>query len=372
MTRILVIEDETPIRENIIDMLEMEGFEVAGAEDGRVGLKKVLTFRPDLIICDISMPDIDGHKVLFALRQRQETAAIPFMFLTAHAKREDTRYGMELGADDYITKPFTFDEVLAAIKARLKRHTIITHMAEQELQQARQSFVRMVSHELRTPLVSINMVTDIVSRQIDQLSKTQLRELVDTLERGSHRLGRLVEQVVFIIQLESNTLSHAVVQEHGMPAHISDILIAAIDLARRFSYRRPDVHLRLDERDIDAQVVCDIRALRHALAELLANALSFSPDGTEVVLATWVADDELWISLVDQGPGITPELVEQALQDFHQLDRANQEQQGIGLGLPLARRIIEAHGGTFELSSVVGRGTQITLSLPVAPDTTDT
>lgn len=367
MTRILVIEDEAPIRENVLDMLELEGFEVEGAENGRQGLQRVLSFRPDLIICDISMPEIDGYRVLLALRQRQETASIPFMFLTAHAKREQARYGMELGADDYITKPFTFDELRAAVNARLKRHATIKQMTEQELNQARQSFIRMVSHELRTPLVSVNMVTDIISRQFDQLSKTQLRELVESLERGAHRLGRLVEQSVFIVQLESNALNRDVVLEYGIPAHMSDILIASIDLARRFSYRHPDVSLRLDERDTDAQVICDIRALRHALAELISNALSFSPDGSEVALAQWYADEAVWISLVDRGPGIPPELVEHAMSDFHQIDRANQEQQGIGLGLPLARRIIEAHGGTFELNSVVGRGTQITLSIPASP-----
>ncbi|MCD4684782.1 MAG: response regulator [Anaerolineae bacterium] len=367
MTRILVIEDETSIRQNIVEMLEMEGFEVAGAANGREGLRMVLQFRPDLIICDITMPELDGYGVLLALRQRRDTATIPFMFLTARADREHMRYGMELGADDYLTKPFTFEELRAAVRTRLKRHAMVKHMAEQELIQARQSLIRMVSHELRTPLISVNMVTDIISRQLEQLSASQLRELIDTLERGAHRLSRLVEQSVFIVQLETSALSRDTVLEHGVPARMSDILIAAADLARRFAYRHPDVRLRIDERDSEVVVICDIRALRHALAELITNALSFSPDGSEVILAQWCADGAVWISLVDQGPGIPQELIKHALQDFHQVDRGRQEQQGIGLGLPLARRIIKAHGGTFELNSVVNRGTQITLSVPIAP-----
>ena len=327
----------------------------------------MLGFRPDLIICNITMPELDGYEVLMALRQRRDTATIPFMFLTAHAGRDQVRHGMELGADDYITKPFTVEELIAAVRTRMKRHAMFKHMAEQELDQARQSLIRMVAHELRTPLISVNMVTDIISRQIDQLSKSQLRELVAPLERGAHRLSRLVEQSVFIVQLEAHSLSRNTVLEHGVSARMTDILLAATDLARRFAYRQPDVRLRIDERDSDAMVLCDIRALRHALAKLITNALSFSPDGSEVVLAQWCAEDAVWISLVDQGPGIPPALIEQALQDFRQIDRESQEQQSIGLGLSLARRIIEAHGGTFQLNSVLDRGTQITLSIPVAP-----
>lgn len=365
--RILVIEDETPIRQNITEMLELEGFEVAGAANGQEGLRMVLSFRPDLIICDVAMPELDGYGVLIALRRHRDTATIPFMFLTARAERDDMRHGMVLGADDYLTKPFTFEELRAAIRTRLKHHAMVKHMVEQELTQARQSLIRMISHELRTPLVSVNMVTDIISRQLEQLSANQLRELVETLERGAHRLSRLVEQSVFIVQLETNALSWNTVQEYGVPARVSDILIAAADLARRFKYRHSDVGLRSDMRDSEAVVICDIRALRHALAELITNALSFSPDGSEVVLAQWCAGDRVWISLVDQGSGIPQELIDHALQDFLQIDRERQEQQGIGLGLPLARRIIEAHGGSFELNSVVNRGTQITLSVPVAP-----
>ncbi len=366
MTRILVIEDEALIRDNIVDMLTLEGFEVAEAGDGRIGLRRVLDFRPDLIICDITMPELDGYQVLLALRQRQDTATIPFMFLTAHASHAHVRQGMELGADDYLAKPFTFAELRAAVSTRLNRHATTRKLATQELDQARQSLIRMVAHELRTPLISVNMVTDIILHQLEHLSKSQLRDLVDTLERGTHRLNRLVEQTVFIVQLEAKVLSQDTVCEYGAPARMSDMLIAAVDLARRFTYRQADVRVRIDERDGAAVVISDIRALRHALAELLSNALSFSPAGSEVILAQWYAGGAVWISLVDQGPGIAPERIKDALQDFQQIDRERQEQQGIGLGLPLARRIIEAHGGTFELNSVVGRGTQVTLSLPAS------
>ncbi len=367
MARILVIEDEAPLRENICELLEIEGFDVLAAENGRTGLQLAREHLPDLIICDIMMPELDGYSVLLNLRDEPQTASIPFMFLTARTDRPSVRQGMELGADDYLTKPFTSLELLTAVTARLERHKMIARMAEQELAQAKRSLIRMVSHELRTPMVALHMVSDIFGRQIEQLSSKQIAELLDTLQRGTQRLDRLIEQIVLIVQFETNTLSQAAVDQYGVPMRLSDLLIAAVDLARRFAYRQPDVSVRLEQRDTEAAVQCDIRALRHGLAELITNALNFSPQGSEVLVSQWQADAALWITILDRGPGIPPEKLALALEDFYQIDRDTYEQQGIGLGLPLARRIIETHRGTFEIRSVVGKGTQITISLPVVP-----
>lgn len=115
-------------------------------------------------------------------------------------------------------------------------------------------------------------------------------------------------------------------------------------------------------------VQCDIRALRHALAELLANVLSFSPDGSEVVLTQWVEANTVWLELVDHGPGMSPDLLEEALKDFQQIDRERQEQQGIGLGLVIAQRMVKLYGGMFRIESEPHAQTIITFDLPLAGD----
>jgi two-component system sensor histidine kinase/response regulator len=365
MKKIVVIEDETVLLKNIVEMLELSGFEVVSAEDGETGLELIQQQPPDLVICDITMPGIDGYEVLMQIRSDPATLTTPFMFLTARADRPFMRHGMELGADDYLTKPFTLSELLSAIETRLGRHQSIVDASTKDLHQAKRALVQLVSHELRTPLVSITAVTDIVSRQISQLSTGQLQELLDTLDRGTQRLGRLVEQIVLIVQLETGALNPDVLKEYGQTFQFSELLIASIDMARRFAYRQPDVSIRLDERDHDAMIQGDIRALRHALAELISNALSFSPPHGQVNITQWQTGEGAWLSIVDKGPGIPPELLAQALQAFHQIDRETHEQQGIGLGLPLAKQIIEVHGGTFEINSVVDRGTQITIGLPI-------
>jgi DNA-binding NarL/FixJ family response regulator len=122
MKKILVIEDEAETLANLVLMLEMEGFQPFSAPNGRVGVAVARREQPDVILCDVSMPELDGYGVLEALRADSTTVSIPFIFLTAKGDKKDLRTGMNLGADDYLTKPASADEVLAAINTRLARH----------------------------------------------------------------------------------------------------------------------------------------------------------------------------------------------------------------------------------------------------------
>ncbi|MDF2432224.1 MAG: hypothetical protein JWP44_1855 [Mucilaginibacter sp.] len=119
--KVLIIEDNVDIRENIVEILELAGYTVFSADNGKVGVELALKNIPDIILCDIMMPELDGYGVLYMLNKHTETAAIPFVFLTAKAERIDLRKGMEMGADDYLTKPFDDMELLNAIESRLKK-----------------------------------------------------------------------------------------------------------------------------------------------------------------------------------------------------------------------------------------------------------
>lgn len=173
MIKVLVIEDEEPIRENILDLLQAENIEGIGAKNGRIGVKLAREHKPDLIICDIMMPALDGYGVLTALKSERVTATIPLIFLTAKDTRADTRKGMNLGADDYLTKPCTPEELLEAIATRLEKYN--TYMQQyaaerdrakglqqrvQELQQlsnTAEELLQKISRELRDPLSNITM-----------------------------------------------------------------------------------------------------------------------------------------------------------------------------------------------------------------------
>ncbi|MEC4882134.1 MAG: response regulator [Scytonema sp. PMC 1070.18] len=183
MKKILVIEDETEIRENIKLILDLSDFNTILAENGTIGIQLAKAEKPDLIICDIMMPELDGYSVLKAIRQNFETESIPMIFLTARADRRDVRLGMELGVDDYITKPFTPEELLKAIEVRLVRAEKTITVKEQyeqerlhntklkqemqanlqklqesqQLANMRHEMLQKLSQDLRNPLSNINM-----------------------------------------------------------------------------------------------------------------------------------------------------------------------------------------------------------------------
>lgn len=125
MKKILIIEDNVEIRENIEEILELAGYESITAANGKEGVAMASKNKPDLIICDIMMPELDGYGVLHILSKKEDTAAIPFIFLTAKAEKSDMRKGMNLGADDYLTKPFDDTELLDAIEIRMKKTDIL-------------------------------------------------------------------------------------------------------------------------------------------------------------------------------------------------------------------------------------------------------
>jgi DNA-binding response OmpR family regulator len=166
MKKILVIEDEKLVRNNILRRLNAEGFQAKGAVNGVVGLKLAKLQIPDLIICDVIMPELDGFGVLKELQKNPETALIPFIFVTAKAEHSDCRQGLELGADDYLTKPFKFDELLRAIEARFNKQKLQRQQLDffrselirvRQVVEAKDNLLANLEQELRRPLSNIVM-----------------------------------------------------------------------------------------------------------------------------------------------------------------------------------------------------------------------
>ncbi|MFV8225075.1 response regulator [Christiangramia aquimixticola] len=131
MSRLLLIEDDVTVRENTAELLELSNYQIITAPNGRAGIEIARKELPDLIICDIMMPEVDGYGVLKVLSQDPETANIPFIFLSAKTEHKDIRKGMNLGADDYLTKPFEEEELIAAIESRLAKVTILKSLASE-------------------------------------------------------------------------------------------------------------------------------------------------------------------------------------------------------------------------------------------------
>jgi DNA-binding response OmpR family regulator len=221
MTQILVIEDEVTIQENTREVLEAYGFEVIIADNGAMGIQVARSKMPDLILCDIMMPEVDGYGVLAALRQDVTTEMIPVIFLTAKATRTDQRQGMNLGADDYLTKPFTAEELLGAISSRLERQTRLTQKYvderqrtkqlkqdalhhQQKLQESQQleslktELLQKLSQDLRDPLSSINMAIHLLRQANSEVEREQYLAI---LQKECAREIRLLNEIANLQEL---------------------------------------------------------------------------------------------------------------------------------------------------------------------------
>lgn len=154
MKKVLIIEDNEDVRENTADMVELAGYKVATAPNGNLGLRMLKDFVPDLILCDIMMPGKDGYDVLESVLSNPETAHIPFIFLTAKTEKTDIRKGMNLGADDYLTKPFEEEELLTAIESRLRKHDFLTREFSPGISGMRE-FVESASTYLNTDYIEL-------------------------------------------------------------------------------------------------------------------------------------------------------------------------------------------------------------------------
>src|SRR5580765_7897395 len=188
MKKILVIDDEEWLREMVQLALRQRGYDVIEAENGSVGIDKARKELPDLVLCDVNMEKVDGYVTLSALRSEATTASIPFILMTGLADNAGMRHGMELGADDYLPKPFTIDALYAAVDVRLKKAHTIRAEAEKKLADLRDNISLMLPHELRTPLNGILGFGEILASEAETLPPAEVAEMGKLIHDSGKRL----------------------------------------------------------------------------------------------------------------------------------------------------------------------------------------
>ncbi len=360
--KILVIEDERSVLQNTLEMLTLEGFDVRGAENGCDGVARAREYQPDLIICDIMMPKMDGYEVLAELREQPLTALIPFIFLTARTDRRDVRQGMNLGADDYLTKPFTVAELLGSVHARLKMSSSIHRMTEERLDRLRSSILLTIPHELRTPLTSVLGFSEMIVTEGHDMEAEQMIRMARHIYTAAVRLSRLVENHLIYAQTEIIQLDaqRAKTLAGGTCQAQAAVQEAVQEVALRAS-RSPDLTLEVAA----AELAIQEEYLRKMVSELVDNACKFSAESSPVTVRGAVSDQTYCLEVIDQGRGMSAQDIAQ-IGAYSQFERQFYEHQGSGLGLIIVRRLAEIHEGRLEIISEPGQGTKARLSLPLA------
>ncbi|HEY9622139.1 MAG TPA: response regulator [Crinalium sp.] len=361
MTTILVIEDDWILQESIQSLLEGEGFDTLGAKDGRMGIDLAVDRVPDLILCDIQMPDVDGYEVLTTLQKHEATATIPFIFLTAKDNKDDLRQGMSLGADDYLTKPFDPDELLNAIASRLEKRSLYQSKTQKQLDELRNHIVQFLPHEFRTPLTGI--LTSVELLRLDPSDQESVLETANNIQGFAERLYRLVRNYLLYVKLET-ALHDPQQRESFTSSHTNNLNFLIKDTATHIAkqaQRETDLYLDLQTATV---AMAETNFLK-VIEELTDNAFKFSNRGTPVQIKSVADEGGFTVAIANQGRGMTPEQIEQ-IGAYMQFERDMYEQQGAGLGLVIAKRLLELHDGTLTIESTPEQTTTVAAVFPVA------
>lgn len=363
MKKILIIEDEKNVMENIANILHFEGFNVKCALDGLDGINAAQRERPDIILCDIQMPEFDGYEVLKNLKENHALCDIPFIFLTARTEKSDFRAGMELGADDYLTKPFSREELLNAINSRLVSHEQKKHRYRQNLDELRRSISYSMPHEYFTPLSIIIGNIELMEQMYNSLDKTEIFDIINEIKTAAGRLHRLLENMRLYAELEliksdekkkENVIKFEAI---SMKKIITEVTIKF----KQDSNRGSDIFVNAE----DAVVCVDEKYLSKAIFEVINNAASFSARDTKIIITANVMHDRYILKIKDAGRGMTFEQISK-VGAYMQFERKFYEQQGFGLGLTLAKKIVALFSGELIIESEYGKSTTVIFLLPLA------
>ncbi len=361
MKKILIIDDEEPLRELMNFALSVHGYTVIEAENGVAGVEKARMELPDLILCDVKMEKMDGYITLSSLRNDAATASIPFILMTGLADPAGMRHGMELGAYDYLPKPFKLDALYAAVEARLKKSQALREQAEKRLSDLRDSISLALPHELHTPLNGIIAYGEILRMDADSLQPAEIAEMGQVIEESGRRLERIVENFLIYSQLELfRTDPNKISLLRSKITSASALVVS--DRARRQAEmvgRETDLHLCLAE----ASAPMSEEYFAKVVDELVQNALKFSKKGSRVSVELTQDVEALVLKVSDLGRGFTSDDIAR-IGAYMPFDRKIHEQQGLGLGLTIAKRLTELHGGALLIQSRKGEGTTVQIRLP--------
>jgi two-component system sensor histidine kinase/response regulator len=355
MANILVVEDEPDLLQVMSMKLMREGHAVYTAENGQDALLKVDEYDPDLVILDVMLPEMSGWEICTQIRQR---SAIPIIIVTALSGDQDIIKGLDMGADEYVTKPFQLQTLVARVNALLRRLQWDRDTARKEVDDLKRSITGIVSHELRTPLAAMMGTLDLALQEAFKDNQDAQRDFIHDARMNVLTMRQLVDDLLTLVRIDQGlellrrpTLVHAEVK------------------------RLLDVNQdHLNEHHLTANYTCseelvaniDQLLFRQALQHLFSNAIKFSSEGGQIwVVAEPLPGGGVEIDVHDQGTGIAPEFHEKIFERFYQIDMGDRRPHpGLGIGLFIARELARSHGGDVTLISTPQHGSIFSLSLP--------
>jgi signal transduction histidine kinase len=372
-TPILVVDDDQRNVRLMESILKAHDYVVLKAYNGEEALRLVETERPDLILLDVMMPKMSGFELCQRLKVRYETRLLPIIMVTALNSLEDKVRALEIGADDFLSKPINKVELLAKVRAVLRVKALQDEVERQKMeleatnaellrmQGFRESLTQMVVHDLKNPLASIMGNIQLLQMQKAELTPARLDELLQRTQESSRALMRMILNILQIGKMEERRMPLRL-----EPVPLRPVIQENLDEMAGLSARDG---IRLENRvdDVLPPVVADRELVSRVVANLLSNALKHTPGGGEVVFEARRDGDEVVLTIRDTGEGIPEELQPRIFEKFvaGQADHSSRLLYDSGLGLTFCRLAVECHGGRIWLTSRPGAGTTVFLALPI-------
>ncbi|MEE3717069.1 hybrid sensor histidine kinase/response regulator [Tumidithrix elongata RA019] len=376
MPSILVVDDE-PNNFDVIDaFLSDNEYQLHYASGGQEALKSLDIFQPDVILLDVMMPGIDGMEVCRQIKAMPEWQGVPIIMVTALTAKEDLARCLKVGADDFISKPVNSVELRARVSSmlrikmqyenikslsQLQANTI--DLLQNSLNELRRNMVYSLPHELNTPLNGISGIIGILIDQYDSMTAEEIHEFLGLAQQSSFRLEKLIQRFLTYLQLEmsaSKINSPTSIGRDRNEIAVQSVIEKIAKLQATSFGRDPDLVLKLE----DGNVLVGAKDFQRIIEELLENAFKFSQKGTPVTVTCKPIHHRLHLWISDLGRGMTEEQIAK-IGAFMQFERKYYEQQGVGLGLKIVKKIVEVYGGEFSISSIYHQETTVHITLPM-------
>jgi two-component system, sensor histidine kinase and response regulator len=363
-SRILLVDDTMENIQVAGELLRGKGYQVSVARDGTQALTVCEKSNPDLILLDIMMPEMDGYECCRKLKADEAKKDIPVIFLSAMTETTDIVKGFEIGAVDYVTKPFNAAELLARVATHLHQRKLQVTVEDnyrnlKELEGIRDSLVHMIIHDMRTPLTVVDGNLDLVTMMVSKM--TGYDEFADCLRDARQGTRDVIGMV-------SNLLDVSRMEDGKMPLnprpHDLGEMLEQCGRTVAVKARQHQVEFTVEARP--ATTRCDGELIQRVLVNLAANAIKFSTPTTSVRLQNSAAGDTLTVSVLDTGPGVPAEYQEKVFEKFGQVDaHKDRKKFSTGLGLTFCKMAVEAHGGKIGVESDGENGSTFWFTLPM-------